>query len=243
MYPTLADLRSLEKTTLKMFCEIGEFARLGGLQADANAAAAAVNEYKGPINVHLAFTLDIRLRADRKKTQVRRRVDVGALVQPTPDNKSIQNATYSLLICRNAEPTASPIVRKFHIDYEPAKFRNLAEPKPSVHMQFCGNLSPQHLAAGYTELRLQPLYPHFEKPRLPLPPTSLALMVNWLLLEFQSDPASQAVLRNPSWRAHVAKAERTVLAPYYTAATQFLTGAGSAHKGFFQAHLYEMASD
>jgi hypothetical protein len=191
----------------------------------------------------LGFTLDIRLRGDRKKTQFQRRVDVGALVEPTADSKHIANASYSLAICRRADPASSPIIRKFHFDYEPIAYRHWGEPKPSVHMQYCGKLSPQHVAAGYDEMKLRPMYPAFEKPRVPLPPTSIALLLNWLLLdllEFQSDPASQPILRNPTWRKLVAQAERTVLIPYFKGATTFLTTAGNADKGFAHTHLYEL---
>jgi hypothetical protein len=68
-------------------------------------------------------------------------------------------------------------------------------------------------------------------------------MLNWLLLEFQSDPASQAVLRSPAWRACVARAERTVLVPYYAGAHQFLVSAANQSRRFLQAHLYGIESE
>jgi len=213
------------------------------LCAAASAAQASINELKGEVNVHLGFTLDIRLRGDRGSKPVSRRIDVGALVQAAPDNKTVRNASYSLLICRYAEPATSPIVRKMHFDYEPAAYRNVAEPKPSVHMQVCGKFSSDHLKAGYVQRRLAGLYPAWEKPRIPLPPTSLALMLNWLLLEFQNDPASQGILNSPEWRKWVAHAERTMLAPYFRAATNFLEGTADRRKRFLQTHLYGMAVD
>ena len=133
----------------------------------------------------------------------------------------MRNASYSLLICRYAEARTSPIVRKVHFDYEPIAFRNPAEPKPSAHMQMCGNFSRHHLKAGYAEVRLRGMYPGWEKPRIPLPPTSLALILNWLLLEFQSDPASQGILNSPTWRNWVAEAERKVLLPYFESRQAF----------------------
>jgi hypothetical protein len=110
-------------------------------------------------------------------------------------------------------------------------------------MQVCGKFSQHHLDAGYTEQRLKALYPRWEKPRVPVPPTSLALMLNWLLLEFQSDPASQAVLRSPAWRACVSRAERTVLGPYFAGAHQFLTSTANRNRRFLQAHLYGIESE
>jgi hypothetical protein len=242
VYPDLATLRKLEMETLRRITQIGEFGKLGQLCAAARAAEGSINEFAGPINVHLGFTLDIRLRGDRGRKPVSRRIDLGALVQADLDNKSVRNASYSLLICRYAVPAKSPIVRKMHFDYEPAAYRNV-EPKPSVHMQICGKFSPGHLKAGYTEKQLEVMYPRWEKPRIPLPPTSLALMLNWLLLEFQNDPASQGILNSPEWRNWVAHAERTMLVPYFRAATTFLESTADKKRRFLQTHLYSMAVD
>ena len=243
MYPNLATLRKLEKETLRRITQIGEFGRLGQFRAAASAAESSINEYAGPINVHLGFELDIRLRGDRGGKSVSRRVDLGALAQSTPDTKLVRNASYSLLICRAAEPATSPIVRKMHFDYEAAAYRNVNEPKPSAHMQICGKFSPNHLSLGYSEKQLQGMYPNWEKPRIPLPPTSLALLLNWLLLEFQNDPASQGILNSSEWRNWVAHAERTMLVPYFKAATAFLASAANSKKRFLQTHLYSMEVD
>src|SRR5688500_17874496 len=109
MYPSLADIRTLERLSLLRISQIGEFGRLGALQAAATAAIGSINEYRGGVNVHLGFTLDIRLRGDKSKSQFQRRVDIGALVEATADDKSIRNASYSVAICRKADPTTSPI--------------------------------------------------------------------------------------------------------------------------------------
>lgn len=243
MYPSLSEIRRLERDTLRRIAEIGEFGRFGQLQAAASAAAQSINEQRGPVDVHLGFNLDIRLRGDRKSQPFPRRVDIGALVEATPDNKSVGRATYSLLICRYSNPSNSPIVRKVHFDYEPGEFRNPTEPKPSIHLQICGKFSRHHLTAGYQEVRLGGLYPRWEKPRIPLPPTSVALLLNWLLLEFQGDPAAQAVLRSPGWRTWVARAERIVLTPYYRGATRFLESTANGGRRFLQTHLYAMQGD
>jgi hypothetical protein len=243
MFPDIASLRALEIDTLRCITELGVFGRLSELQLAARQAITSIQENRGPINIHLGFTLDIRLRADRRKTQVRRRVDIGALVEVASDKQSIRNASYSLTICRGADPRSGSILRKLHFDYEPLSSRNLTEDKPSVHMQVCGKLSPQHRAAGYTDIQLQGLHPGFEKPRIPSMPTSLALMINWILVEFQSDVASPQVLRTPQWRKLVAKAERQVLTQYYKGALAFLTNTDSVEKRFLQTHLYEMKVD
>ncbi len=242
MLPMPRELRKLELETLKAVTEIGGFGRLGELQAAALAAKSRINEYKGPIDVHLGFVLDIRLRADRRRDLVPRRVDIGALVQVDADD-TITNASYGMTICRDRDPARSAVVRKVHFDYQPAAARNESEPKPTVHMQLCGKLSPYHRRAGYVEARLKALYPDFEKPRIPIAPTSIGLMLNWLLLEFQTDTAAEPILRDPRWRAHVAQAERLVLIPYYESATKFLKSTADQNRRFLQTHLYELVGD
>jgi len=243
MFPKLSQLRELEFDTLKRVCQIAEFSRLSDLRTAACRAFSQINPHRGPVNVYLDFQLEVRMRARNKRSEFRRRVGVGAVVQPGNGKDSIRNASYSLIICRNERASDSPILRKFHIDYEPIAFRNPNEPKPSVHMQWCGTLSAQQLSEGYSETRLQALYPDFEKPRLPAAPTSIALMLNWLLLEFQYDPAAQPVLRNSQWRALVATAERTVLVPYYRDSAQFLSARANDGKRFLQNYQYEMICD
>jgi hypothetical protein len=243
VYPDIATIRNLERETLQQILRISEFGRLSELQAAASTGLANINDQRGGVDVHLGFALDIRLRGDRQGKAVSRRIDVGALVEVSADKKTVSNASYSLLICRRANPESSPIVRKVHFDYESFALRNQDEPKPTAHLQICGKLSPHHLKAGYTVTRLNGLYPAWEKPRFPLPPTSIALILNWLLLEFQTDPASQGILNSPAWRNFVARAERAVLTKYFSEATKFLLSAGDMQKRFLQTHLYNMSVD
>lgn len=243
MYPKLSELRELEVRTLKQIGVIPEFAKFVDLRAAVKAASQHANEFAGSINVRLGFKLDIRLRMRQKRFELRRWVEIGASVIPGSTKDSIRQTSYSLIICKNSAPAASPIVRKLHIDYEPIGFRNHNEPKPSVHLQLCGMLSAQQIADGYDERRLNALYPAFEKPRIPTAPTSIALLLNWLLLEFQDDPAAPPVLRNATWRKLVAEAERTVLVPYYKGAAAFLDKAANAGRRFLQCHQYEMQAD
>jgi len=241
MYAKLSDVRNLEHRTLKAITEIAPFAKLNDLVSQASAALGRYSP-KGPIDFHLGFLLDIRLRGDRHAKLLERRVDLGVLVQGDATSKDkIGNVSYSLLICKYKEPATSPILRKAHFDYESAAWRNQSEPKPSVHMQICGKYSPHHTAAGYGTQRLNALYPGFEKPRIPLAPTSLALMLNWLLLEFQNGSAAQPILKDEQWRRLVSDAERVVLRPYFDGGAKYLNSARNAGQRFLQSFIYEMA--
>jgi len=72
---------------------------------------ARIHEERSGVDVNLGFTLDIRLRGDRKGKPIPRRIDFGALVQPGADKKFVRNASNSLIICRTADPATSPLVR------------------------------------------------------------------------------------------------------------------------------------
>ena len=240
MYPTPKALRGLEWRTLKTISEMSEFGGFFDLYNTARSYRTLFQEDRGNIDIHVNLLLEIRLRADKKKTLKKRRVDIGALVIASGDDRQIERASYSLTICAKDDPKTSSIVRKIHFDFESVDSRNAIEAKPSVHMQVCGQYSPHHIRAGYRQSVLKQWFPNFEKPRIPSMPMSLAVLLNWLMLEFQTDRTAGAILKHPRWRALVAEAERTTLLPYYEAATKFLTSVGNKGVPFTEHHLYEI---
>lgn len=242
MYPTLDEVRALEKEALKAVWTVGTFARIRDIVSEARQAGNGISP-KGTIDFHLGFELDIRLRSDKGQTYIPRRVDIGGKICPAKDGKNVESASYSVMICSHATPSTSEVLRKIHFDYESAGSRMGGEPKPSVHMQVCGKLSPHHVQAGFTQDQIKHLNPGFEKPRIPSTPMSLALLMNWLLLEFQNGTDVQAILSDPHWRKTVAKAERMMLRPFYQGGIDFLVSAANAHRRFYQDYLYSMSSD
>jgi hypothetical protein len=243
MLANLSDLCALERETLNCIVQQGAFAKLGDLQDAAKKALFDVPRQGGPINFNLGFKLDIRLRADIKKNKIERRIDIGARVDQAANKKNVSNASYSLMLCEGTQPGRDMPIRKFHFDYEPSEFRNNDEPKPSVHLQICGELSQAHRDAGYTDKHLDAWHPRFEKPRIPLPPVSLALLLNWIFVEFQSDSALRPILMTDRWRNLVADAERKILLPYYKNAVDFLSATANNKRRLLQSRLYEMTGD
>lgn len=237
---TLRDLRSLERHTLQTINEIGAFDAILTSFDPIRGYRTTINEHGGGVDVHLSFEIDIRLRADVRKTVQKRRVDIGALVRPSNDGKLIDGASYSLIICRKTDPSTSPIVRKMHFDFDPARLRNHIEPKPSIHLQICGLFSSASLGMGYRPASIDRWYPDFEKPRIPGIPTTLALLVNWLLLEFQTDRSARAILANGHWRGLIADAERLVLRPFFQEAADYFSLAQPPNHRFVENHLYEV---
>jgi len=230
-----SELLTLESDVLNVIRREGVFHRLPTLNTAAHQAQI-VKQYKQPVNIHLAFTLPMRLREDQQASAIERDVHVGCLAVGSPDDDEILQLSYSVLVGRDAHPSRK-IARKFH--FEPAKCRNVDEAKPTFHMQLCGKLSPHHLSQGYTEDDVGHLLPSWSKPRVPTQPMSLALILNWLFMEFSSEAKVHEIRHNAVWQKTVRAAERKVLLPYYQRCADFLSSHAKDEESFFQALLYE----
>lgn len=241
MHPDAKALSLLEKETLQAITHIGTFANLGSISTDASKYVnSGIWLQKGQVDVHLSFEVEAGLRADKGRPKIRRRFDVSALVTSNRANAPVTtNASYSIVLCDGVEPKTSRVLRKFHFDYEAIETRNESEPKPTTHMQICGDFSSYHLGTlGYQTQQISNWYPAFEKPRIPVQPTCLALLLNWIFLEFQSDPEINKILRDPTWKAMVIKAEAQVLLPYFKLANSFFEQEAKRITGFVKSHQY-----
>ena len=194
---------------------------------------------KGQISFEVSFELAPRLRGDGGK-QRKRSIYLGVLVVPARNGRDVARASYALTVCED-NTKLSHILRKLHFDFEPVTERKGDEIKPTIHLQLCGELTPRLRQEGYEDLHIQSMWPHFEKPRVPCMPMSLAILLNWVLLEFQTDRNAAHILRHPTWRKRVAQAERVLLRPYFKACHDFLSASGSKDQPFMQRTLYEIA--
>lgn len=244
MQPDAKALAQLEKDTLQTITRIGTFARLGDIFNDAGKYLQSVWLAKGQVEAHLAFEVAAGLRADKGKPKIRRRFDVSVLIESDKSHKPLTtNASYSVVFCDGVDPQTCKVLRKFHFDYESIATRHEGEPKPTTHLQICGDFSSHHLETlGYQAEQISAWHPAFEKPRIPVQPTCLALLLNWIFLEFHTDPTINAILKDQQWNALVRKAEQQVLLPYFQEATEFLQGEANRHLSFVQSHQYEMKS-
>jgi hypothetical protein len=238
MLADAVELSELEKKTLRTIQSVGAFAKLGGIWEGAMKFANQTRP--GHLDVHLSLVLDLGLRSDAGRP-VKRRIDLSAFVASSGGRPCLTtNASYSIVVCDGPEPASNAVLRKLHFDYEAPSTRNHAEPKPTSHVQICGKFNAYNLDDGYQESQIEHWYPRLEKPRIPVQPTCLALLINWVLMEFPADLGATQILKDPTWRAHVRSAERTVLKPYYKSAADFLTAARNDELSFFEAHLYEV---
>jgi hypothetical protein len=237
-------LSLLEKETLETISRIGTFAKLGAIHSDAKKySQRGAWPAKGHVNAHLSFEIQAGLRSDKKNPSIRRRFDISALVESDNSKAPVtKNASYSVVLCDGTDPQNANILRKFHFDYESVETRNTGEPKPTTHLQICGEFSSHHVEkVGFRAEQIEGWHPAFEKPRIPVQPTCLVLLLNWIFLEFQRDPAISVILMDGQWKTLVRKAERQVLLPYFQQASDFLSGAGTNQHGFIRTHQYEMA--
>ena len=227
-------LKHLELQTINAIRTLGVFGKLSSLQGAATKAQI-IPKSSAPVDVHLSFTLPTRLREDGRN-QVERSFHVGCHAVSKGEN--ITQLSYSVLIGKDAAPSTT-VARKFHFDFEPLSARNAAESKPTFHLQMCGELSGHHTTYGYTEEDIAHMLPAWSTPRIPSAPMSLALVLNWLFIEFGHENAVRSVRINPTWQSIVRQAERELLKPYFDNCAQFLGMAANNDLSFTAKHLYE----
>lgn len=237
MTPTMDTIKEIERDTLKVISEIGEFASYEELYRFAKDNRNKTFPKK-EIDIYFGLVMDIRLRADAHKTVLKRNVYMGLFASSETTHPALSNSSYSLVICED-DKAKSKIIRKLHFDYEYATLiQQNSEKKPSFHIQICGKLSPYLKNIGYEDADIEAFAPGFEKPRIPSMPICLAILINWVLLEFDCDKTAKAILINDRWRKHVAKAERVILKPYFENGVDFLKSTAHKDRSFFSEKLY-----
>lgn len=239
MLASLNQIREIEKETLQVISTIGEFAHFGRLYAQSQNYRNLVHPSRGGVDIEIPIKLNLGMRADAG-VNIPRIVWLGGLVVASADNSNVERSSYFIAICDGAdEDKPGYVIRKLHFDIEPIQFRQGQEIKPTAHLQVCGTISPSMERVGFLHEHVKHHYPEFEKPRIPVMPTCMALLINWVLLEFQSDSSAAAILRNTQWRKLVRKAERTILKPYFSQCSQFLDEVRNNEKSFMEEFLYE----
>lgn len=217
---SFSSLKKLESDTVRAITQDTAFARLTQLQAAAQEAQGHINvANKQAIDVHLCFELPTRIREEGGDL-VSRRFHVGCAARRYHESDALGFQSYSVAI--EKAPGSKRIARKFHFDYEPSFVRNELEPKPTFHLQLCGKLSQHHLNKGIADADVEHLLPEWSKPRVPASPMSLALVIEWLLIEFGTEHSVQSARRGSNWSKIVKRAEVEVLRPYYERCMQFM---------------------
>jgi len=218
-FPRPRELKALDKATLKFLrCSAIIANNFPQLTQSANATYATVNIDHGM----LSFESQLSLQMEQASTSTPREVYIGALIG-VKSKKLYDNVCYSVAIGESGTPRKR-LLRKFHFDYEDPGNRNTREPKPSFHLQFCGELSPGLKQAGYGDDHVGHLCPWLSKPRVPFMPMSLALLLNMILLECRQTPEAHKVLEAPEWRGVVETNEDKILKPFFRDCAKFVNG-------------------
>lgn len=236
MYPSLKELIRLELDTLQTISEISAFNNFSGLSALGNRRRSLKPE-SSSLDLHTDFILEVRLRGDKRNANCKRWIHLGGIIVGDQKTNQVLRASYSLVLFRR-DTVDSPVVRKLHFDYEALSTRNKDDAKPSSHIQMCGKASPHLVDLGFKEQRLSAHYPHFEQPRIPAMPTSLALLIDWIFTEFHTDRHSQNIHADRHWKNQVINAEKIVLKPYFLAAAQHIGSQNHANRPLIRELLY-----
>ena len=136
------------------------------------------------------------------------RIFLGALITKHHSKDKISWMTHYLCIAENTY-TKWRILRKFHFDY-------VTEDKmhPYFHLQYGGELPPAMKVDGIEDKHLEPLLPKVRQPRIFFTPVTIALLMNMLFYEFQSDD-TDIVREGLAWQRIIRENERKVLVRYY----------------------------
>lgn len=228
-----SSLRRLEHATVQAVTLDGAFGRLPQLLSAARTALGRISASSPEeLDIHLSFDLPTRFRED--PARVTRRFHVGCKALKLRGGDVVQSQSYSVAIER--QPGSRRVARKFHFDYEPLFTRNDAEPKPTFHLQLCGELSHHHRDDGIDDADIDHLLPAWSKPRVPAAPMSLALVLDWLLIEFGNEPVVHSARMGMKWSSAVRRAEQEVLRPYYLRCVDAISAGAQA--SFLLGRIY-----
>jgi hypothetical protein len=229
-----SSLRRLEHATVKAVILDGAFGALPQFLCAAQTALGRISASSPEqLDIHLSFDLPTRFR-ENKFACVNRRFHVGCKAEKQRGEDVVLSHSYSVAIER--QPGSRRVARKFHFDYEPLFTRNDSEPKPTFHLQLCGELSGHHRDDGIDDADIDHLLPSWSKPRVPAAPMSLALVLDWLLMEFSNEPAVHSARMGRNWASAVRRAEQEILRPYYSRCVEAISVGAEA--SFLMARIY-----
>lgn len=232
-YPPPADLFDLELETLGF---IGNQHALAGTRLERiwlraqEEARKVTRSGSGRINFHADFPV--------YEPKHIRRIDVGFKLELNETGGSYSEVSYFYCVGEQLE-CPSRILKKCHFDFEPLTNRNRDEPKPSLHFQMPGTLSPGLVGAGYSDEHINHLAPWSEKPRFPCLPGSFALLLNVLFHEFGDgeNPDLLKLVYHDWWRGLVDRAEQLIYRRYFEACCSHWKN-GPAKGTFLRHRLY-----
>lgn len=223
-FPKVNELKSLELKTLQYLCDCKAINEEGGFVNFLSAAkmcysalSARCNLRKSPIDFQSYFDLNIL-----KKLQ---RFHIGSLIQ-----NNYSQVTYYLAICDfDVNDKSCKILRKFHFDYDNGTVTS-KQSHPRYHFQYAGK-KPSGMD-DHGDLYETVLYSPLSEPRFPYTPMSLALLLNYVFIEFKTEITNE-ISEDNKWRELVKTNEIKLLEPYYKKCKDFFAVGGHSPKKLF----------
>lgn len=131
-------------------------------------------------------------------------------------------ATYSLSICEN-RTDPKELIRKFHFDYDPQLSLSNSK-KPKYHLQYGGTTTPK-----IGEYGISMDYTWLSVPRLIFVPINLALLLDFIFVEFPSEETNK-ITEKKEWRQLIKSNEEKIFKNYYANLNHFMTSHHSSEK-------------
>lgn len=216
-YPSFGELRDSDIDAMA-FIAAGKkaFAMLPELLA---ACAKYRDQSRSRRDTYFSYHLNFRMAVYERAYKFRpfeKRFHISGCMERDAETPNLRSAKYDIVVATGAE-FSDGIERKLHFDYD-AKIQGSDEPKPTSHLQFCGRLNDAHRDLGITNEEIERFRWTVDKPRIPCLPMSLAMVLQWIFLEYHFDPTGNQLPLDGGWRGSVRKAEHAILVPYFEAA-------------------------
>jgi hypothetical protein len=180
-----------------------------------------INNHRTVVNSILNFEAKITLPIDG----IKRQIFIGANV-----NCNFSHVSYMLAFCESDEDN-SKLIRKFHFDYE---INTSKSPKPVYHLQYGGELTPLMIDLQVKE---ENLITWLSIPRINHTPINLALLLDFIFVEFES-PITSDIIGRSEWRDLIKDNEEFILKDYYKTIYNFFNSREYSSKNLFRDFSY-----
>lgn len=227
---TPENLKRLEIRTLRFLSDfkiINEEEGFINFCSAAKICSTALSVKSKMINSPIDFQSYFDLNVGNKYKQ---RIHIGSLIQ-----SDYSQVTYYLAICDyNIRGRSCTIRRKFHFDYDNGTVTS-KQSRPRYHFQYAGE-KPSGMD-DHGALYEKVLYPSLSEPRFPYTPMSLALLLNYVFIEFRTEITNK-ISEDNKWRDLVKTNETKLLKPYYGNCWNLFNGSHSSNRLFTTDYCY-----
>lgn len=206
-YPDPKTFLSIEEDSIKKATNCSALTKFGQLFSKLQGLRGQVKNS----GLNFISHLDVEGPKGRKL-----KIMFGGLVN-IDDDSNYKNTNYKVII---VDVEKEKIIKSIHYDFEPSVKRNRSEIKPSMHIQFGGELGPfqgyaNNLGMDINENSYDSDSFGFEKTRIAFHPITLISLLNSIFLEFSHIEKIEAIVKDSTWKKTICELERRLLKKYY----------------------------